>query len=100
MDLIRTTDYYTRKEAMNLAKTFLKDNNRRWFHIDDPFYGDCEIDGGYIFDVLMFCSETREFVIRKGKFRKAKEDFKIYYENRESSETMYPICFDFNSKSE
>ena len=100
MDLIRTTDYFTRKEATNLAKTFLKDKNRRWFHIDDPFYGDCEIDGGYIFEVLMCCSKTREFVIRKGKFRKAKEDFKIYYENRESSETMYPICFDLNSKSE
>lgn len=100
MDLIRTTDYYTSKEAMNLAKTFLKDKNRRWFHIDDPFYGDCEIDGGYIFEVLMCCSKTREFVIRKGKFRKAKEDFKIYYEDGESSDTMYPICFDLNSKSE
>ena len=58
------------------------------------------VHGGYIFDVLMYCSETREFVIRKGKFRKAKEDFKIYYEDRESPETMYPICVDFNSKSE
>lgn len=100
LELIRTTDYYTRKEAMNLAKSFFKDKNRRWFHIDDPFYGDCEIDGGYIFDVLMCCSETRKFVIRKGKFRKAKEDFKIYYEAGDSSDTMFPICFDLNSKSE